>query len=321
MALLGLVKMKKRDLIILSLFLLFILSVPTLANKAEGTMYVVNLNYKKTPSGEFLNLINSYITQGQAVNYREPTTGYRLDILSDSSLLKSTRFSVPFGAVMLKGMTRDNAQGTPDDLNFTIYVSYYEESKRIDIYDKFNNKVLEILVKQFNNLGESASLEGKLEVIHSDDFENPQNSRYFFYLNTGSGRYELESAEQLPVVRSGVPVLATGKITGNKIILESLSLKPEEKKLGQVKSSEKYFNFEWAYIILPLALIFGLLVFVEVKRQKDHQNLLEKKNLHDSVALKQYVNSSLSKGFSKDNIRNALLKNSYKQKEIEDAFK
>ena len=80
-------------------------------------------------------------------------------------------------------------------------------------------------------------------------------------------------------------------------------------------------NLKWLYVILPIILILGFLVYVEVKRKKDHILLMQKKSGQNIDALRKYISTNLQKGFSKDKIKAALVKNNYSPHEIEDAFK
>ena len=52
--------------------------------------------------------------------------------------------------------------------------------------------------------------EGTLEVLHSDDFKNPQNSKFIFYLKTSKSNYKLFSGKELPVVLSRTKVSVNG---------------------------------------------------------------------------------------------------------------
>ena len=269
-------------------------------------VYVINLNYKKQANAEFLNLINSYVTQGYPVNYGEPTKGYRIDILSDANkTLYSIKFSVPVGAVSLSGLTKDKVKGTPDNLNFTIYVPYLKNAKGMHVYDKYNNKVLEIPAQQFFNLGESKSFEGELRVIYGD------NTGYVFFLNTGTNLYELKSSEALPVSWSGSNVAAEGRVLENKLIIESISLKSLENASNQPLKYDKLL-LNWISITIYGALILvivAIFLLYRVIRRGSTNNL------------RLYVLDNLKKGFSKEQIRKALVKADYANKEIEQAFR
>ena len=77
----------------------------------------------------------------------------------------------------------------------------------------------------------------------------------------------------------------------------------------------------WIYIGLPILIIIVFLAYVEIKRKKSHAELMSQLKNQNSLSLRNYVVANLRNGYGKDQIRNALAKNNYSSKEIEDAFK
>lgn len=86
-------------------------------------------------------------------------------------------------------------------------------------------------------------------------------------------------------------------------------------------TATKPLNLNWLYIALPLLLIFGFLAYIEVKRKNDHKMLMQQVQQQSILTLKNYVTTNLRKGYGKEQIRNALVKNNYSNQEIEEAFK
>lgn len=324
-----------------------------------GKTYALTLNYKKQLFVESFSLIGLGISEGTAPDYSvQPINGYKLDIISDSNqLLKSLKFSIPTSAIMLKGFTNEQAQGTPDNLNFTISIPYFSNGNKINVYNKDNNKVLEIPIDvEVGKNQPTIEIEGELEVIHADDFNNPQNSKFIFYLRSGEKRYELKYDKQLPVMLSGTLVKVTGKVIGNKIFIDSSSTKPfeiiqksdyesksglgnttskaSEQKTSQLAEGSQQKakieqseiiespkrNLNWLYIVAPILLIFGFLAYIEVNRKKAHIDLIRQHKEQSIISLRNYVTTNLRKGYSKKQIRNALVKNNYNNQEIEEAF-
>ena len=223
----------KKKLIILLILNLILFSIDVIA-QADENIFIITLNYKKQLFVESLSLVDVSATKGSLQESPfEPVVGYKLEMLSfNKEVLKLKKFSIPTAAVMLKGFGNINAQGSADDLNFTISVPYFDNAKLINIYDKDNNKVLEIPLSIASNLS-TIEIEGELEVYHSDDFEDPENSRFDFYLISGDKRYLLESDKQLPVVLSGTLAKVKGKILDNKILVEYFELENLGKQLPQ----------------------------------------------------------------------------------------
>ena len=168
---------------------------------------------------------------------------------------------------------------------------------------------------------QAAEIEGQLEVLHTDDFENPSNSGYVFYLRVGQQRYELQSDEQLPLVTSGTPAKVKGRIEGNKIIVENFALKGDEfEKLGaglgsQAKETSEKAGLSKMYLTGAAIVIVIFLLYIILKRRARAGSLKQ------DAALRNYIAANLRKGYPKQQIRNALLKDGYTNQEIEEAFR
>lgn len=80
-------------------------------------------------------------------------------------------------------------------------------------------------------------------------------------------------------------------------------------------------GFNWAYIgigVVALTLVF--LAYLEFNRAKGHRKLGQQSKNQSAAALRNYVLTNLRRGYAKEQIRNALIKNSYSNQEIEEAF-
>ena len=64
-----------------------------------------------------------------------------------------------------------------------------------------------------------------------------------------------------------------------------------------------------------------MLAYIEAKRKKDHARLLINQRNNKSEALKNYIAANLKKGFKKEQIRDALIKNNFNAEDVEEAFK
>ena len=309
--------MKNKNKLKLWILLLnLLLSAKFIAAQETGKIYVLTLNYEKHQFGDTLSFVDIHEARGSTLDYgTQHALGYKLDVVSiiDNQILKSMKFSVP--------PTEDNT------LAYTIYIPYFTNGKLINIYDKDNNKILEIpLINK-----PVTEIEGEIEVFHSDDFEHPENSRFFFYLRTGTKRYELESDKQLPVILSGTPIKVKGRVLDNKILVEEFNIKSLEEETSQEAVSipideksppeiRKKFNLNWVYLSAPILLIIGFLSYLEIKRIKSHKELMLTKQQQNRITLRNYVVNNLRKGYTKKQIRNALIKNNYTSQEIEEAF-
>ena len=168
---------------------------------------------------------------------------------------------------------------------------------------------------------QAAEIEGQLEVLHIDDFENPSNSGYVFYLRVGQQRYELQSDKQLPLFTSGTPAKVKGRIEGNKIIVENFALKDDKfEEFGtgletQAKETPEKAGLSKMYLTGAAIVIAIFLLYIILKRRARAGSLKQ------DAALRNYIATNLRKGYAKQQIRNALLKDGYSNQEIEEAFR
>lgn len=119
---------------------------------------------------------------------------------------------------------------------------------------------------------EDITLKGTLEVLHADDFDNPENSRFIFYININGQRYELKTDKELPVMKSGIPIRVTGDISNSSILVKSLVLTDSGQEIikdeaaasiADVAEPEKNPNTYWILAlggILILIILFAFLI-------------------------------------------------------------
>ena len=228
------------------IILVLILSVAIVSAQADRRMFVLNLNYKKGDANP-LTLIKISISDGTAPVYHSTIgEGYVVEIINNSGILDRMKFNLPSNALAFNGLSKD-VSGTKDDLNFSIYLPFFEQASEIRIYDaRTRNLALSIPI---NN--------------------------------------EITKTQQ------------ETKINGNNL----------------------FPDYRWLYVAGPIALILGMLAYIEVRRKKDHARLMVMQRNNKSGMLKNYVSANLRKGYRKEQIKNALIKNNYNNQEIEEAFK
>jgi len=191
----------------------------------------------------------------------------------------------------------------------------------------FGFALLAILLFSLLIIAQPETIEGQLEVTEYLSPDNPQNSGYLFYLNSAGKRYKLESDRPLPVLESGTFVKIRGVIQDNIIFVDSSDEDPFDALPGEAneekeRAADGAFESEisWLYFSLPILIIIVGLIAVEVKRKKGHASLQKEKRQHFNATLRNYVVTTLKKGFRKDQIRNALLRYNYSEAEIDEAF-
>jgi len=261
--------MKKKNKLIISLLIISMLFLIEVAAQTANNTYLLTLNYKKQLFIESLSFVGIQEDRGSATDSGTQLGKYKLDIISlDNSVLKTIRFNMP--------------AGSEDDFNFTISVPYFDNIKVIYVYDNNNKKILVIPMDSI------AGIKGEIEVIHTDDFEHPENSKFIFYLRTDNERYELKYDKELPVVLSGTIIKLKGKIVDDKILIDNSSIRPFEiisppeyithPKLRNYNSTnpaqrniekiQQKINLKWMYTVLPVLLLVTLLFYFLFKRRR-----------------------------------------------------
>ncbi len=64
----------------------------------------------------------------------------------------------------------------------------------------------------------AVSLTGTVEVLHSDDFTNEQNSKFDYYLTVGNQMFDLYPVGEMPALISGTTLSVTGYELGNELV-------------------------------------------------------------------------------------------------------
>ncbi|MBI3035536.1 hypothetical protein HYY71_04380 [Candidatus Woesearchaeota archaeon] len=233
-------------------FIILILNIAILALPlpAQGNdkVYSITLNYKKQLFAEAITLMDMRLTTGTPFNYSGAADSPRLDMISiDGQVLSSIKFNIPTLSNLFPGVSNQQEQAN-EDLNFTLYVPYFDNVKMISIYDKNNIQML------------------------------------------------------------GIPVIS------------GFQAQPDFQ--ASIYIDETGINYSaWLFVILPVLLVLGFLAYVEIKRKKEHIELMQKIRQQNMLELRNYVIINLRRGFGKEQIRQALLQNKYTQQEIEEAFK
>lgn len=147
------------------------------------------------------------------------------------------------------------------------------------ITDSENNDITGQVIESIDGK-ETEEIEGELEVIHFDDFKNPEKSKYIHYIIIDGKKYEIKSEDKLPVVLSGSKAKVKGLIVDDKFYLENyINAHPEIGMLKEIKSLPKteikskkqlgFFSSDWIYILAPTMIIIAYLAYLEAHRIKE----------------------------------------------------
>ncbi len=286
---------------------------------------VLYLNYKNQQQSESLSLLNAYVIEGRAPDYSsQPKEGYKVQIVAYSrQILKSFMFDVPQGSLAMPGITKQYAGGTENDLKFTLDLPYFADAEIINIYNKNGNSILQIPIESFYVSGKNKNvikINGYFIAIIIDDFEHPENSRAETYLDVEGKKYYLTIVNPTNA-RPGDFVHVKGIMIGDRIIAEEV-IKTDEKpvkvnenqQIEQSKQSLYKYRNKIPNVSLVLALIIIILLLLKLSKRKTKLDDIDSE-------LDSYIKDSLKKGFTKQQIRKALMKNDYTTSEIDKAFK
>jgi len=97
---------------------------------------------------------------------------------------------------------------------------------------------------------------------------------------------------------------------------------PEKADVQQAFSdSQQKISLNWIYLSLPILLVIIFLMYHEISRKGIYREMMNLRKQHNITALRNYAATTLRKGYTKQQIRNALVKNNYSKEEIEEAFR
>ncbi len=78
-------------------------------------------------------------------------------------------------------------------------------------------------IEQEQLLEKRGEFEGPIETWHVDDFEDPENSYFRFYLFIDNKKYQLFSSPELPVLQSGTPIKVKGIALDDALVVVAFS--------------------------------------------------------------------------------------------------
>ncbi|MDO8537716.1 MAG: zinc ribbon domain-containing protein [archaeon] len=149
-----------KNLIIISI--LFSITILPLIVGASSAVYSITLDY----DGEKLTNEGIKIIEGDAPTIiNQPNEGFTLKVLSnESEVLYSIKFTIEITPLVEPPPEIFDEQGnqisipqdepiTPTKTSVVLIVPYFAEASTIEIYDKFNNKLLSIDLSQYNTTG------------------------------------------------------------------------------------------------------------------------------------------------------------------------
>ena len=196
-----------------------------------------------------------------------------------------------------------------ENKNYLVYLPYDKNSARIEVYNPDNSKIMDIDVSSFadtcgNKVCEAyESYESCKEDCHSGGKDN-------FCDGVKDGICDPECSSKLDAdcqENKQSEIIGNQSVSSNKQNVDVANNNENNAEQNSVPSP----YFSWILIGVGVLLI-ALLAFLFVKKRKE-DTIIE--------ALKRYITENIRRGYTLQQIKDALFKEGYSEKEIDKAIK
>ncbi|MBS3101298.1 hypothetical protein J4204_04125 [Candidatus Woesearchaeota archaeon] len=193
--------------------------------------------------------------------------------------------------------------GMAENKNYLIYVPYSKDAARIEVYNLKNSKIMDIDVSSFaDTCGNSLCEEH--ESYESCTKDCSSGGRDDFCDGIGD---EICDPDCSPKTDADCAEKETGEASEKQAIPKT----GEGTKERQLTEAEKEpSNYLW--ILLALFVVMVALIFFLIKKRKENK-IIE--------SLRGYISENIRRGFTLQQIKDALFREGYKEKEIDKAVK
>ncbi len=191
-----------------------------------------------------------------------------------------------------------------ENKNYLVYMPYNKNASRIELYNPKNSKVMDIDVGSFADTCGDNICEGQ-ESYESCTKDCRSGSKDDFCDGIADGICDPDCPANMDAD------CRQKENSGNQT---PLLMQPEKEKIQSVGLQEKKQNpnyLAWILVFSGIAVI-SLLLFFLIKKRKE-------KKTDDS--LKNYIRESIGKGFALQQIKGALFRAGYNEREIDRALK
>ncbi|MBI2649688.1 hypothetical protein HYX04_00060 [Candidatus Woesearchaeota archaeon] len=184
--------------------------------------------------------------------------------------------------------------------NYIIYVPYSQNAARVEVYNLKNSKVMDIDVSSFSDTCGNSICEWH-ESYESCTKDCPSGSKDDFCDEAKDGVCDPDCTAKAD---------ADCEILELKGTNESVATKTKQEKQLIEEPKEKPNYIIW--ILLALISIILALSFLFIKKRKENQTI---------ISLRQYISENTRKGFTLQQIKDALYREGYSEREIDRAVK
>ncbi|MBI2541451.1 hypothetical protein HYV80_01965 [Candidatus Woesearchaeota archaeon] len=190
----------------------------------------------------------------------------------------------------------------PENKNYLIYIPYDENAARIEMYNLKNSKVMDIDVSSFADTCGNSKCEGH-ESHESCTKDCSSGSKDDFCDQIKEGICDPDC----------IPKLDSDCQT-EKNVSESSGIPPkiqDKKEFNEEPGIGEKPNY-LLWIAIGFAIIIPVLAFLFIRKRKENQTVL---------SLKSYIGENIGKGFTLQQIKDALYREGYSEKEVDNALK
>ena len=192
--------------------------------------------------------------------------------------------------------------------NYIIYIPYNKNAARIEMYNPNNSKIMEIDTTSFADTCGNKVCE-PYESYESCPRDCKSGSRDDFCDGIKDGTCDPDCSPNTDIDCKSRQSNSTFQTTTKINEQQQEQIKLEEETEEQ-SASKLYTNLRWIWI--ALGVTFFILFFVLIIKIRENKTI---------NSLKQYINENLRKGFTIQQIKDVLLREGYKEKEVERAFR
>ncbi len=190
-----------------------------------------------------------------------------------------------------------------ENRNYLIYIPYDENAERIEVYNLKNSKIMDIDVSSFaDTCGNSVCEEH--ESYESCTKDCKSGSADDFCDSVADGICDPDCSPKTDADCKG------GE--GNETAAAEITPIGEEAKENQFRRETEEEPNYLMWILMIFGVVIAALAFLFIKKQKEK---------HTTESLRQYISESIRRGFTLQQIKDALFREGYREKEIDKAVK
>ena len=193
-----------------------------------------------------------------------------------------------------------------ENKKYIIYVPYSIAAARIEIYNPSNSKVMDMDVSSFADTCGNGVCE-KHESYESCTKDCPSGNQDDFCDGIEDGICDPDCS---PAADADCEAAGTGTVNASlpsKITQKS----PGAARIEKTEEPQEKPNY-LIWILLILVAVVGILLFLFIKKRKEDQTI---------SSLRQYIGENARHGYALQQIKDALFREGYSEKEIDKAIK